>query len=382
MYLSDDENELIKIKCRYYDGFKPMPIEGFLIFEYSRVRIELDNDYNGPVSVPLGSLQQFTINNNEVTLGLSEGKPNQINPVFKFECFSELEILKKRISIHSRKIKGQSLLVLKPLHKIVSLLLLIIIFAFIFQSSLEHIHKIISPKIDIKIGNKIEKSLRKEYKILPAESLTMFLNNMVNKLKNKKLKDQVFKVSIIDDSGINAFALPNGSIYFYRGLLEKSESPEEVIGVLAHEISHVENRHAMRQLIKSLGTMSLISIMVGGGLEGAEFAEGLLEISGIILALKYSREFETEADKFAIEKLKRENISIIPFAKFFNKLNSNSFSGNLLESIEWLSTHPLNQTRVQFIENEAKNQIGINNLDESVSDWKNFLFKNGIKTKH
>ena len=376
-----EDTGAIKITCRYFDGYNPLPIEGTLIFEVSRVIIELDSRYSGPKLIELESLEQFTINNNEVVMALSKDIPNQINPVFKFDCGAELEVIKKRVSLQGKKITGQSFLLLKPVHKIVSLFVLIVISVFLFQLSLDHIHKIVSVDIDKNLGDKVEKSLLEEQTILPAESLTKFLNETAQQLKNINTANLVLKVAIIDDPEINAFALPNGSIYFYRGLLEKSESAEEVIGILAHEIAHVENRHSMRQLIKSLGTMSLISMIVGGGLEGAEFAEGLLEISGVFLALKYSREFECEADLLAVQKLKDKSISVAPFAEFFIKLDSDSVSGNLVESMPWLSTHPLNDSRVEYIQNEATSQININQIKEPMRDWENFLAENGIESE-
>src|SRR6185369_7835860 len=105
-------------------------------------------------------------------------------------------------------------------------------------------------------------------------------------------------VAVLEDETVNAFALPGGHVFVLTGLLKKSQSPDEVAGVLAHELGHVVLRHHLRTAMRSLGVGAAASVVLGdtGGL-AALLASG----SGQPLDLAFSRDQESEADEFAVE---------------------------------------------------------------------------------
>lgn len=108
-----------------------------------------------------------------------------------------------------------------------------------------------------------------------------------------------FRVHVVDDPVVNAFAVPGGGMVLFRGLVEAARTPEELAGVLAHEMSHVVHRHGTRALIRELSLRALVAI-VTGNVAGLEQALGT---AGQLGGLRYRRSDELEADRAAVALL-------------------------------------------------------------------------------
>lgn len=147
----------------------------------------------------------------------------------------------------------------------------------------------------------------------------------------KRLDLEKQNIILINDREINAFALPGGSIVVMRGLLEKAATPEELAGVIAHEAGHVQHRHAERSLLRQGGLNLFLTMMLGGDFFG--------QVSQQALVTKYSRDFEREADRFALDKLRQAAISPLGLADFYARIRRQSGSDRLPFN-SWLSTHP------------------------------------------
>jgi beta-barrel assembly-enhancing protease len=149
------------------------------------------------------------------------------------------------------------------------------------------------------------------------------------------------KVSVRDSGTVNAFALPGGHIVLLRGLLKGAESPDEVAGVLAHELTHALNRHPMRALVANSGVALLFEVTIGGG-TGAS-------IGVLLTTLSYTRSMEAEADDGALMLLRRAGISTDGFAAFFKRMEKRSHGG----LPAYLSTHPPDAERIAAVEAQA-----------------------------
>lgn len=139
-------------------------------------------------------------------------------------------------------------------------------------------------------------------------------------------------VRVLNVEAPNAFAMPGGQILFTRGLLSAAESPDEVAGVLAHEIQHVEQRHVMTSVVRGALLSFVWAVTVGD-------YTGLLVIDPAttfqIATLSFSREDEASADAGAMRMLDRAGIRRDGLSNFFARLDENSGA-----IPEWLSTHP------------------------------------------
>jgi beta-barrel assembly-enhancing protease len=154
-------------------------------------------------------------------------------------------------------------------------------------------------------------------------------------------------VSVRDNRLVNAFALPGGRIVLLRGLLADAQSPDEVAGVLAHELTHTLNRHPTRALIANSGVSLLFELTIGNG-TGASL--GLL-----LTTLSYTRAMEAEADAGALELLRRARIGSAGFAAFFERLEKHDEEKGKSKSLlfalpSYLRTHPATQQRVEAIQ--------------------------------
>ena len=168
------------------------------------------------------------------------------------------------------------------------------------------------------------------------------LSKMVGALE-KNAGDLQVEVANIDM--VNAVALPGGKVILFQGLLDTARSPDEVAGVLAHEIGHVREKHVMQSLLRQLG----LSIVLGG----ADGTGGSL-LNGV-LSSSYTRDAETEADDFSIRAMSNANISPVATAGFFRRLSkidgSENTDGNAARITGYMSSHPLSSERKKAFEN-------------------------------
>lgn len=151
--------------------------------------------------------------------------------------------------------------------------------------------------------------------------------------------DYEYEFMIIDDPTVNAMTLPGGNIIIYTGLLQMSDTPEEVAAVLAHEIGHAEERHVVDKIITELGITFVMAVLTGGD-------AGLIrEITQTVMSNVFSRSQETEADQFGLELLERSSIDPHALAAFFRKMNRENLSYDA--EMEWLMSHPHNNSRIK-----------------------------------
>ena len=167
-------------------------------------------------------------------------------------------------------------------------------------------------------------------------------------------------VRVLDHEMINAFALPGGQIVIFRGLIEKADSPEEVAGVLAHEIGHVVNRDPTRIALRSAGSAGLLGLLLGD-FTGATVTVALSEA---LLRSGYQREAEAAADDFANAALSAQGLPTKPFAGFFLKLGEGA--DERPEFLSHLATHPDLSGRAAKA--EAADQIGDRPFTPALND--------------
>lgn len=157
-----------------------------------------------------------------------------------------------------------------------------------------------------------------------------------------------FRLIVLNDSALNAFAAPGGYIVVLRGLLERSRSAEELAGVLAHELQHVLRRHTTRALLQDASTGLLIAALAGD-VSGA-MAYGL-ESARTLGALRYSRQAEEEADREGLRLLRTAGIDPAGMIAFFDLLGTEGKDSP--ELFKYLSTHPSPADRIERLRSLA-----------------------------
>jgi len=168
-----------------------------------------------------------------------------------------------------------------------------------------------------------------------------------NSIPHDHIKPHVFKADVV-----NAFAMPGGHLVINSALIEDCKNPEQLCGVLAHEIAHIELRHVMNKLVREVGTAVLFNMTTGGG-DGGQIGE----IIGQLSSMAFDRDLEREADLKAVEYLCNANIDPHPFADFLFLTGD----GHSEESLKWLSTHPTSKERTEYVLKaiEERNNVSI-----------------------
>jgi predicted Zn-dependent protease len=158
-----------------------------------------------------------------------------------------------------------------------------------------------------------------------------------------------YEVHIAQDDTPNAFALPGGIIVVHTGLIEVTKRPEELAGVLAHEVQHVERRHSLRGLVKELGWRGLWAVAMGdvaGSMAGQAVAE--------LTSLQFSRDHEREADLYGFDALVNAGIDPSGLPAFFATLSA--ISGSQVPA--FLSTHPPSEDRDRTLQQRLSTVAG------------------------
>jgi predicted Zn-dependent protease len=170
---------------------------------------------------------------------------------------------------------------------------------------------------------------------------------------------------LVNNSDINAFALPGGIVAINTGLLILSEKESEVASVFAHEIAHVTQRHIARNFAnaKSFSVISALTLL--GSILAAAYGGGELGQAAIITTqsglqerrLAYSRSFEQEADRVGMQFLVNANIDPEGMPAFFERLNKHT-QLNRGQIPEFLSSHPLTTNRISESKSRASQYNG------------------------
>jgi Zn-dependent protease with chaperone function len=173
---------------------------------------------------------------------------------------------------------------------------------------------------------------------------------LMDRLRETAGLDNSVLASVLATPVANAFALPGGRIYLFSGLLAKAENPDEIAGVLAHELGHLKHRDATRNVIYNGGTSFLIGLLFGD-ITGSG---ALIMVSRTLVNSSYSREVEQDADSFAIDVMHKLGRSPKGLGELLFRVIGKDENKNL--SI--LASHPLTEDRLARMRAEDRPPSG------------------------
>ncbi len=212
--------------------------------------------------------------------------------------------------------------------------------------------------LELSLSQTLKEQALEGKKIIEDEKLMAELNKIIGPLlQHGDTSPYSFNFTVIEDSTINAFALPGGAVIIHSGLLQKAGSAEEIAGVLAHEISHVTLRHHMRGLVSNLSLMLIFRGLVG---DITGISASLINAGATLGSLSYSRGFEKEADVNGLKILERSKINSQGMIDFFDKLSKEHA---MPEETDFLSTHPNPGNRKKYLEKLQNDNIIAKKLD-------------------
>lgn len=191
---------------------------------------------------------------------------------------------------------------------------------------------------EAKLADQLWQVQRVQLKLVEGTAANRFVDEVGARLVAARPTPYHYRFYLADDPSVNAFAMPAGYVVVNRGLLGKAATAEEVAGVLAHEIEHVEQRHSLRGMVQAVG-LSAVWMIVSGDVVSGVTAEWLRDL----VALQFSREQETAADAGGYQRLLAAKIDPRGMASFFDKLAQEQ--GDLPGALSMLSTHPASEVR-------------------------------------
>ncbi len=182
------------------------------------------------------------------------------------------------------------------------------------------------------LGDGMAVSALADQKICKGEDGQKALEGLLASIVTANGLERRFTLHVTADKTVNAFALPGGHIVLLSGLLNDARSPDEVAGVMAHEMAHILERHAAERLVRAAGVGLLLAWVTG---DPSSLIAGA---GGTLLNLSYSRGDESEADARGVSLLETAGLSTGGLSSFFLRLEEHHGKDSLVPQL--LSTHP------------------------------------------
>jgi hypothetical protein len=214
------------------------------------------------------------------------------------------------------------------------------------------------PTDDVRAGQEAAAEVERQMPMLRDPEVDDYINRVGRRLVDaipSEFQHPEFRYSfkVVDARDINAFALPGGFMYVNRGMIEAAKSEGEMAGVMAHELSHVALRHGTAQATKAQKYQvagiagAILGSVIGGGV-GQVIGQGSQLAVGTYF-LKFSREYETEADVLGAQIMARAGYDPRDLANMFRTIEQQGSRGGP----EFLSSHPNPSNRYARINQEA-----------------------------
>ena len=232
---------------------------------------------------------------------------------------------------------------------------------------------ILSKNDEAQLGRAIMQQIYNSGHVVEDPLVTEYVNEIGHRIAAQANNDGIHEFSffVIDDPVLNAFALPGGFIGVHRGLLEATRSEDELAGVLAHEVSHVTQRHIarsihanQRQSLLSMAIMlgAILAAAAGGSGDAMQGAIAVAQGTAAQQQINFTRSNEYEADRVGISALANAGFDPQGMASFFEVISRSNTPMNM-RTPEFLRTHPVSSARIAEARARARNYPPVNTDD-------------------
>lgn len=232
----------------------------------------------------------------------------------------------------------------------------ILAYIYLLPLFIDFFAKRVPQKYEVEIGKSLYKSILESEKIdtLKTENINKFFAQIDIET------DYPIEISVVKSNIPNAFALPGGGIVVYTKILENMKTPEELAALLSHEFSHVQLKHATRNIFRSLAGSLFISVILG---DVSGLTAVIIQNAEQLRGLHYTRSLEQEADNNGLQILKQNKLDAAGMKALFEHLQKASS----IDIPELVSTHPDLENRIlnveQFIEDNKYETATNDNLE-------------------
>ena len=231
----------------------------------------------------------------------------------------------------------------------------------------------LSKNDEARLGRAIMAQIRKSGQVVEDPLVTEYVNDIGHRIAAQANNDGIhdFTFFVIDNPVVNAFALPGGFIGVHTGLLEATRNEDELAGVLAHEVSHVTQRHiarsihaSQRQSLMSMAIMlgAVLAAAAGGSSDAVQGAIAVAQGTAAQQQINFTRSNEYEADRVGISALANAGFDPQGMASFFEVISrSNRPMDQRLP--EFLRTHPVSSARIAEARSRAREYSPVHTND-------------------
>jgi predicted Zn-dependent protease len=230
------------------------------------------------------------------------------------------------------------------------------------------------------LGDEYARAIASEVDILEDSAATAWLANLGARLTSvADTENRDWHFYLVDDSTVNAFAVPGGHIFVHRGLIQHAGSYSELAGVIGHEIAHVTMRHSVDQMRSRTRTSILVTVFCAvTSICSSSAARVAIDVGGQVLFAKYSRDDESQADSAAVGYLVTGGIDPRGIPAMFERLRAiRQADPSALDA--WFGSHPLEESRVART-NALISTIGPSRLEGLTSDDRSFVsFREAVR---
>jgi Putative Zn-dependent protease, contains TPR repeats len=206
---------------------------------------------------------------------------------------------------------------------------------------------VVSTQQEVQLGTQYAQQINAQLPIMRDANVNSYINSLGNSLArvadNRNLS---WRFYVVDSREVNAFAVPGGFVYINRGLIERARTMNQLAGAMAHEIAHVTQRHSVEQMAQAQRAdagLTLACILTSVCQSGA--ASAAIQVSGSALFAKFSRDDESEADRYGVQYLVAAGIDPRGMVDMFQTLlNERRSRPTAVDA--WFRTHPLEENRI------------------------------------
>jgi beta-barrel assembly-enhancing protease len=218
-------------------------------------------------------------------------------------------------------------------------------------------------KLEGKLNRWTIRHFENEYEKISDKRVDSLIVSITSELQQpNNFQHDNFDYIILQSEDINAFALPGNTIIIFSELLNFAETQEEFLGVVAHEIAHIEENHVIKKLSKEIGLAAIFTLF-----SGSNNLEVIKEIAKITSSTAYDRELEREADSLAVDYLFKASINPQGFIDIMTRFAMES--DDIPHQFRWISSHPETDERVTTIQSMIDNNPKFEFKKRDESDW-------------
>lgn len=343
-------------KAIFLDGVNPHVRAGRLV--YDAVHQEL-HFYEKPADETQSEFFAFSVDKNHVfeirrrghehVIEWRSGAGNYTSAMFVVSDLAFIRLVRDKFLSHKNLFWRYATLVWSESLSRVILALMIgtCITGFGAYTFMQNSYHIVPQAWDQRVGDQAEAGLKEFGVVCSSPQVVADLKKLIPYFREHGTPYK-YEIQVVKSPVENAFALPGGKITVFSETIRKAANYEELAGILAHEIGHVERRHGMQQLSQYMTIRVILALAFGMTDDGTTMALAA-DAGALLLLLKNSRDHERDADAYAARKLAEAGISSQAIRKFFQRLNEEHKEA--IDKVpDFVLTHPSDADRIQFFE--------------------------------